>query len=391
MSEQPKEVGLVKQVGTITLIRLVVSVVQRMAYPFLPAIARGLGVSIPAASLIMTARSTVGLASPLFGPVSDRLGRRRMMAAALLTMVCGASLVALVPRYWAAFVGFLLMGLTKVTFDPSLQAYLGDRVPYRRRGLFIAFTELSWAGAILLGAPAIGQIIERWGWRAPFFVLAVLCAAGLVVLLRVLPTESSRPVAAPFRLAFGGAFRQVFGRRAAVGLLAVVMLMMAANEVLLIVYGTWMESAYGLSVGRLGLATMVIGAAELLGEIGVGGLTDRLGKRRAVAIGLALTAVCYLALPLVSVDLRSALVGLFVLFLFFEFTIVSVLPLATESVPGARATMMGLYIAAVSLGRAAGAPLGSALWAGGGLIWNGMAAGAATLLALVLLLAFVRE
>jgi predicted MFS family arabinose efflux permease len=391
MSEQPKEVALVKQVAAITAIRLVVSAGHRMAYPFLPAIARGLGVSIPAASLMMTARSAVGLASPLFGPLSDRVGRRRTMAGALLSMVGGATLVALVPRYPVAFVGFLLMGLAKVIFDPSLQAYLGDRVPYRRRGLYIAFTELSWAGAILLGAPIIGQVIERWGWRAPFVALAGLTAAGLGVLLLVLPAEGRRRAAAPFLAAFGGAFRQVLRRREAVALLLVTCLMMVANEFLLIVYGTWMESSFGLSVGGLGLATMVIGAAEMLGEISVGGLTDRLGKRRAVAIGLALTAACYVALPLVAVDLRSALVGLFVLFLGFEFAIVSIIPLATEAVPEARGTMMALNVAAVSLGRAFAAPLGVALWSGGGLIWNGLAASAATLVALTVLLALVRE
>jgi len=299
--------------------------------------------------------------------------------------------VALVPRYAAAFTGFLLMGLAKVVFDPSLQAYLGERVPYRRRGLYIAFTELSWAGAILLGAPIIGQVIERWGWRTPYVALAGLATAGLGVLLLVLPVERQRRSTAPFIAAFGGAFRQVFRRRAAMALLLVTCLMMAANELLLIVYGTWMESSLGLSVGRLGLATMVIGAAEMLGEIGVGGLADRLGKRRAVAIGLALTAVCYVVLPLGSVDLSSTLISLFLLFLGFEFAIVSIIPLATEAVPAARGTMMSLNIAAVSAGRAIGAPLGTALWAGGGLIWNGLAACGVTLLALAVLLAFVRE
>jgi predicted MFS family arabinose efflux permease len=213
----------------------------------------------------------------------------------------------------------------------------------------------------------------------------------LGVLLLVLPAEGHRRAATPFLAAFGGAFRQVFRRREAAALLLVTCLMMVANELLLIVFGTWMESKFGLSVAGLGLATMVIGAAEMLGEISVGGLTDKLGKRRSVAIGLVLTAVSYVALPLLSVDLRSALVGLFVLFLGFEFAIVSNIPLASEAVPEARGTMMGLMVAAVSLGRAFAAPIGIALWSGGGLIWNSLAASAATLVALAVLLAFVRE
>ncbi|MDH7487785.1 MAG: hypothetical protein QHJ81_16120, partial [Anaerolineae bacterium] len=65
--------------------------------------------------------------------------------------------------------------------------------------------------------------------------------------------------------------------------------------------------------------------------------------------------------------------------------------LATELVPAARGTMMALNVAAMALGRALGAPLGTALWAAGGLLWNGLVASAGTLLALVLLLALVRE
>lgn len=357
---------------------------HRMAYPFLPAIARGLGVSLASAGLLMTARSAVGLASPLFGPLSDRFGRRRMMAAGLLLLCGGSMLIALIPHYPAAVAGFLLLGLAKIVFDPSLQAYLGDRVPYRRRGLVIAVTELSWAGAILLGAPAIGWLIERAGWRMPFGVLAALAVAGLAAFLWALPNDD-RSAAGAFARSFSAAFRLVLSQRAAVGALSVTFLLMMANEVLFIVYGTWMETSFGLSVSRLGLATTVIGVAELLGEIGVGGLADRLGKRRAVTAGLALTSVAYVALPFVSTALRPALAGLFLLFFGFEFTIVAVIPLATELVPAARGTMMALNVAALSLGRAVGAPLGTALWSAGGLFWNGLLAGLITLVAFGLL------
>jgi len=374
-----------------TLIRWVVNVMYRMVYPFLPAIARGLGVSVSSAGLLVTARSAVGLASPLFGPLSDRWGRRRMMAAGLLALAWGGVIIALVPSFPAAFVGFLLLGLAKVIFDPNLQAYLGDRVPYHRRGLVIAVTELAWAGGILVGAPLVGLIIERWGWRTPFGLLAALAVAALGALLLVLPSDHRRGADVAAEASIRDAFRLVLGQRRAVAALAVFFLMVAGNEILFIVYGTWMETGFGLSVARLGLLTMTIGVAELLGEIGVGALVDRLGKRNSVAIGLALTSIAYMMLPLAASDLPWALAGLFLLFICFEFTIVSAIPLATELVPAARGTMMAVNMAALSLGRTIGAPLGTALWSRGGLVWNGLAAAATTLLALGLLLAFVRE
>jgi len=167
-------------------------------------------------------------------------------------------------------------------------------------------------------------------------------------------------------------------------------LIMIGHELLFVVYGTWMESSFGLSLGRLGLVTAVVGVGELLGELGAGGLVDRLGKRRAIAVGLGLTTLCYLVWPLTAGALVPALMSLFFLLLFFEFAFVATLPLITELVPQARATMVSLNASVDHLGRSLGALLAIPLWSLVGLWGNGLAAGAATLVAMALLLAFVR-
>jgi MFS family permease len=60
----------------------------------------------------------------------------------------------------------------KFMFDPAIQAYLSDRTPYSRRGLIIAFIELGWSGAALVGLPLVGFLIARSTWRAPFLPAA---------------------------------------------------------------------------------------------------------------------------------------------------------------------------------------------------------------------------
>ncbi len=384
------------RVAALTFPRLILNVAYRMVYPFLPAIARGLGVSLASASLLVTWRSLAGLVSPLFGPLSDRLDRRWVMVGGLLTLVVGATLVALVPTFLPVALGFLLMGLAKVVFDPNLQAYVGDRVPYPRRGRVIGLMELAWGGAILVGAPAVGWAIDRWGWRSPFVGLVILGMISTVLVLRGLPAEDPR-TAVPGRQPALATIGHVLRNRAAVAMLGITLLMVAANALLFLVYGAWMETSFGLSVGRIGIATATVGAAELLGEIGVGGLVDRLGKRRSIAVGLVLTALCYIVLPFVASTLVTALIGMFGLFFCFEFTIVSTMPLATELAPGARGTLMTWNVAAFSLGGALGAALAPRLWAleftvagAASPLWaNGIAAGCMTLAALGLLLAFV--
>jgi DHA1 family inner membrane transport protein len=89
---------------------------------------------------------------------------------------------------------------------------------------------------------------------------------------------------------------------------------------------------------------------------------DRLGKHRAVAIGLVANCGSALLLPLFGRTTAGALVGLFLFYITFEFTLVSIIPMMTEVLPGARATVMALNVAGESLGRAIGAPLAPILY-----------------------------
>jgi len=87
----------------------------------------------------------------------------------------------------------------------------------------------------------------------------------------------------------------------------------------------------------------------------------------------------------------SALVGLFILLLAFEFSFVSSLPLISELAPGARGMLMALNAAAFSVGRMAGSLTATPLWLRGGLSLNAVVSCGAALAAFALLLLFVPE
>jgi predicted MFS family arabinose efflux permease len=134
----------------------------------------------------------------------------------------------------------------------------------------------------------------------------------------------------------------------------------------------------------------VIGIAELTSEGAVALYVDRLGKRRAVAIGIGTNALACLLLPVLSFGVEGALLGLFLFFLTFEFGVVSLVPLMTELAPGARATLMAGNVAAFSGGRMLGALIGPALF-DVGLLANSTTAAAFNGIALVVLLVFLKH
>ncbi len=147
--------------------------------------------------------------------------------------------------------------------------------------------------------------------------------------------------------------------------LAIGMFASAANEVINLVFGVWMEDAFGLQIAALGAAAAVIGFAELGGESLVGIFVDRLGKPRAIAIGLLANSLTAVAFPFLGQTLPGALVGLFLFYLTFEFTLVSIIPMMTEIMPHTRATVMAINVSALSLGRAMGALVAPTLFSWG--------------------------
>lgn len=369
------------QLVVFTATRVVVNTFFRMVYPFLPAIGRGLGIDLQQLSLALTGRSLAGAFGPLLASLADSRGRKTGMLSGLALFVIGIALVVFWPTFWGLTIALILTALGKLAFDPSMQAYLGDRVPYERRGLALAITELGWSGAFLLGIPAMGFLISREGWLAPFPLLALLAALALGVLAWMLPRDPQREGGRPGLLQNLGT---VLRSPAALAGLAMGFFIAASNEVVNLVLGVWMEDAFGLQVAALGAATAVIGVAELSGEGLVSLFADRLGKKRLIRIGLLAISLAALALPLLGRSLPGALVGLFFFYLSFETTFVSSIPLMSEVLPSARATLLAVNIAVISLGRALAALLAPTIYAAG--FWaSALAAMAINLLALLAL------
>jgi len=382
---QPTPARLSWQVGVATFSRLVINTARRFVYTFAPVLSRGLGVPLTAITTLIAINQATGLLSPFFGPLGDRWGYRVMLLAGLGLLTVGMLAGGLLPFYLVLIISLCLAGLGKSIFDPALQAYIGERVPFTQRGRVIGIIEFGWAGSVLVGVPLIGLLIDQFGWRAPFFVLAGLGLLGFVALqLLITPGEPRQGLPVQKRN-FSQTWRLLRQSRAAVGTLGYSFLISLGNDTLFVIYGVWLEERFALTVIALGTATIVIGAAELLGEILTATIADRLNLKRAVIGGLICSIGSYLLLPLLSHTLPLALLGLFLIFLTLEFTIVTAISLFTEILPEARGTILSAHVATNSLGRVVGASIGGLVWLAGGLTAVSFVAAGASSLALVCL------
>ena len=347
---------------TYLLIRFVLNTAYRMIYPFLSVFARGLGVEISVISGLVANRAIAGAVLPFIFLFIEPRGRKFGMLLGLGLFVLSMGMVALWPNLTTFGIGLIFALLGKAIFDPSLTSYVADHVSYERRGTAIGILEFAWSLAFIIGVPAAGFLIARSTWSAPFGVLGILGFIAFIYIILTL-TDSEKPVHHVDGI-FGNV-KQILTTPTVLIAFTIWLFVAAANEVVNLMFGVWLEDSFKLQIAALAGASAVIGLSELGGEGFVALFVDRVGKVRATGYGIVANCLAALLLPVIGRTQLGALIGLFLFYITFEFTIVCIIPLMTEVMPHARATTLSLASAAQAIGRAIGALLAPTLYASG--------------------------
>ncbi|MFC0039280.1 MFS transporter [Actinomadura rayongensis] len=133
----------------------------------------------------------------LFGPLSDRLGRRRVMVAGVAATAVTTALVALAPGLAAALVLRVLQGVTIGAFPPVAMAYVGERVAPHRRLLTVTAMTTGFLSSAVVGQLTAQGMLALLGWRSFFGLGAVLFAVAALALRALLLPDVPRPGVSP--------------------------------------------------------------------------------------------------------------------------------------------------------------------------------------------------
>jgi predicted MFS family arabinose efflux permease len=315
----------------------------RAADSLLPQIAVDFGVTVGAASIVVSAYAVMhGSMQLISGPVGDRVGKYRMIAiatafCAVLVFACG--LTSSLPMLLVARVA---SGMGAAWIIPLGMAYIGDVVPYERRQQVLGRYMSGQIIGQLFGQAAGGVIGDAFGWRTVFFVLAGLFAAaalGLARELKVNPLTREPTRAAATLASIVADYRRILGSSWVRIMLLAVFLEGA------FMFGAFAYVGADLHV-RFGLiyAGFVRQLFARFGEIGLAGYGG-------VTLGIA-----YLMLAVAPVwwvtPVAVAMVGLG--FYMLHNTLQTN---ATQMAPDARATGVCLFSAALYLGQPVGVSL----------------------------------
>jgi predicted MFS family arabinose efflux permease len=371
----------------LTSAKTITNTAYRMVYPFLPLLSRRLGIPLETAALAVSARGLIGISTPFLAQITSRRGSKSSMMIGMGCLFVGMSVILLWPTFLGLLITLLVSAAGKYILDPTIQAYVGDRVPFSQRGRAIGITEMSWSLAFLLGIPLLGWAISKSTWLVPFQLIAAAALLTIFSLWIMIEKEDHRDGG---RYSFLTDLRSLTSSRFALAGIVLTFLIHAGNESFNIVFGAWMEVTFNVEIVALGTMVALLGIADLSAEGIVASLADRVGVRTALIGGVLFSALVALLLPVLTKSLASALVMIFLFYFFFEFSIVSNTTLMTELAPERRGTMMAAVIASTHLGRGFVAWLGPRLFDYG--IWaNGLMSASFSIAALVLLLRMMRE
>jgi predicted MFS family arabinose efflux permease len=352
--------------------------------PILPRIGRELGIAEAVLGTLVSAYSLMaGLLAIISGPISDRIGRRRILLLGTGVMSLALALHVVVDDYASLLMVRMIAGGAGGVLSGAAVSYIGDFFPYERRG---------WATGWVMSGSALGQILGiplgivlagRWGFRAPFYMFGVTMALTFLLIWLRIPQPPVRRHDAPLTVRHVLHEYWVMLRRKEIALAALAFALMYLGVSLYVVYlPTWLEQAMGATSAQIALLFLVGGIANVLAGPQAGRISDRIGRKRIIlyaCIGLSLVMV---STTVVLTELWMAYPLFFVIMVGVAMRMSPFSALLTALVEDhRRGSLMSLTVALGQVGYALGGALAGPLYARAGYRSNTVL-GAASVLAM---------
>ena len=251
---------------------------MRVADPLLSAIASGFGATIQAAAAVVAAFTfAYGLAQPVLGPVGDRVGKLRLIAACMALFGAATLTSAAAPGLEALVALRALAGAFAGGLIPVAIALIGDTTPYAERQATLGRFMTGMVLANLAAAPLSGIAGDVVGWRPVFAALGIAALVAAVPLWR-----TARAIGPPQRHAAGSMFARYL---ALLALPAARRLLLLAGMEGAVAFaappfvGAFLVEGYGVSYSAAGLVLGAAGLGALLYTRFAGRLVARFGER----------------------------------------------------------------------------------------------------------------
>lgn len=226
---------------------------------------------------------TAAISVFLFAPFSDRWGHRNMLVVGAVIVGVADFLMSMSTEFTTMLVLRGIAGVGGAFMIPNSLALIGNLIPYQQRGSAVAVVMTAIACASLVGVPLGTTIAHQFTWSATYRSLALLAFLPVLLLIFLLSKEESQHGAISFS-------QYLRSYKKALTLPFVLFILISSFfwyfglHGLLQFVGVFFSSEYGLNVQQIGFVYMIAASGYLLGTLGGGRVSDRIGKIKMVMI-----------------------------------------------------------------------------------------------------------
>jgi DHA1 family bicyclomycin/chloramphenicol resistance-like MFS transporter len=260
--------------------------------PSMPGLARDFATDYATVQLTLTLYLIgIGAGQLVWGPMSDRFGRRPVMIAGLGVFTAGSLFCLLAPSIEALVAGRVVQAIGGCAGLVMARTILRDVYARERAASMLAYVTVGMVLAPML-APTIGGYLDAWfGWRASF---AVLLAVGLATVAATVVTLAETHHA---RSVFAGVGAMTLGfvallrRRVFCGYAFQVAMGFAVYMTFLAAAPYLMLETFGYTPEAMGPYFIVVGGCYAFGNLVAGRISQRLGVDRMIGLGLTIQIV----------------------------------------------------------------------------------------------------
>nr|WP_203596985.1 MFS transporter [Actinomadura bangladeshensis] len=231
-----------------------------------------------------------------FGPMGDKLGRKRVLAVTIIMMSSSTFVIGILPGYNTIGIAapLLLLAVRLVQGFSTGGEYGGaatmiaEYAPTHRRGFFGSFLELGTLTGYILGAGLVlvmdlslsTSAMNDWGWRIPFLLALPLGFVGLYVRTRIEDTPTFQELEKAGKKAHSPLKETLQHHwRVIVMLIGIVFMLNVADYTLLTFMPSYLVDFLHKNDTTAQLITIIIEALMILVIVPIGSLSDRIGRK----------------------------------------------------------------------------------------------------------------
>jgi multidrug resistance protein len=265
--------------------------------PLLPFYAESFGATALTVGMLSTSFSLAQfIFAPIWGRLSDRIGRRPIILAGLLGSFLSYLAFASVSSLPLLFLARIFAGIAGANI-PTAQAVMADITTPENRAKGMGLVGAAFGLGFIFG-PAIGGFFSRWGYAAPSLFAAGLSIANFTFAWFMLP-ETLRPEhRATARVGRVEALRRALARPHLPLLLFTGFLVVASFSVFESTFALFAERRFHFTAATIGYLFAFVGVILAIVQGGlVGRVTRVLGEHHLVPLSLSVAAIGLLMIP----------------------------------------------------------------------------------------------